>query len=60
MSKILMIGENEELKRRLETGRNLVSELHDPENGRLDARRIAEFYGMPLSDVAREREEQHN
>jgi FixJ family two-component response regulator len=33
--------------------RQLVPELHHPESGRLDARRIAAFFGIPLADVAR-------
>ena len=28
-------------------------ELHDPQSGRLDARRVADFYAIPLADVAR-------
>lgn len=33
--------------------RFLVSVLHDPHSGRLDARRVADFYAMGLTDVAR-------
>lgn len=31
----------------------LVPQLHSSESGRLDARRVAEFFGIPLAEVAR-------
>ncbi len=34
-------------------GRHLLPELHDPKSGRLNARSIAMFFGVPLADIAR-------
>ena len=33
--------------------RGLMPELHDPKTGRLDARRLAEWFGLPLTVLAR-------